>query len=103
MALRREHGKLRPQPTRLKDVAPRERSEERSRNQDEKGRFVAGNTAPAGRKLKNIIRRHLGKDAAGAAVEVLFAETKQIFQALVKAVGSDAPQVHDSSLPTPED
>lgn len=96
MALRFEKGKLRPQPTRLKDVARRERSEERSRNQDEKGRFVAGNRAPEGRKLKSIIRRHLGKDAAGEAVEVLFAETKQIFQALVKAVGSDAPQVHDT-------
>lgn len=96
MALRFEKGKLRPQPTRLKDVARRERSEERSRNHDAKGRFTAGNRAPEGRKLKAIIRRHLGKDASGEAVETLFAETKQIFTALVKAVGSDAPQVQDT-------
>lgn len=96
MALRFEKGKRRPQPPRLKDVAQRERSGERSRNHDASGRFTAGNRAPEGRKLKSIIRRHLGKDAVGEAVEVLFAETKQIFVALVKAVGSDAPQVHDT-------
>jgi hypothetical protein len=96
MSLRREHQKLRPQPARLKDVARRERSGERSRNHDAKGRFVAGNDAPKGRKLKSIIRRHLGRDATGASVEALFAETKEIFRALVKAVGSDAPQVQDT-------
>jgi len=72
------------------------RTGERSRNQDEKGRFTAGNTAPEGRRLKSIIRRHLGKDAVGDAVEVLFSETKDMFRALVRAVGSDAPQVQDT-------
>jgi len=96
MAVRFEKGKARPQPPRLKDVARRERSGERSRNHDAKGRFTAGNRAPEGRKLKAIIRRHLGKDGTGEAIETLFAETKQIFSALVKAVGSDAPQVQDT-------
>jgi hypothetical protein len=96
MALRFEKGKLRPQPPRLKEVARRKRTEERNRNQDAKGRFVAGNRAPEGRRLKAIIRRHLGKEAVGITVEVLFTETKEIFKALVKAVGSEAPQVQDT-------
>ncbi len=62
MALRFEKGKLRPQPPRLKDLRPGKRSGERSRNQDAKGRFVAGNSA---RALKAIFKRHLGCEVTG--------------------------------------
>lgn len=96
MALRHEHGKLRPQPPRLKDLKRRQRSGERSRNQDAQGRFVAGNDAPKGRALKAIIKRHLGKEATGETAEQLAKETLMLFRACKTAVGSDAPQVQDT-------
>lgn len=96
MTLRREHAKLRPQPPRLKDVSAK-RSPERSRNQDAKGRFVAGNDAPKGRAVKRIIRRYLGEGAASSAqVEQLTRDTVQLFKAFRRALGNDAPQVQDT-------
>jgi len=97
MAFRREHSKLRPQPTRLKDVKRRERSGERSRNQDAKGRFTAGNNAPKGRAVKRIIRRYLGEGAASTdQVEALTQDTLVLFKAFKRALGNDAPQVQDT-------
>lgn len=96
MSFRFEKGKLRPQPARLKDTARRVRAGDRVRNQDGAGRFVPGNTAAHGKRLKAILKRHLGKDATSDAVEALFKETKEIFQALVRSVGSSAPAVQDT-------
>jgi hypothetical protein len=96
MALRFEKGKLRPQPARLKDVARRERPANGTVNHDKRGRFAPGNRAPEGRKLKAIIRRQLGREATAPEVERLFRETKEIFSALVRAVGSSKPQVQDT-------
>lgn len=97
MALRHEHSKLRPQPPRLKDLRPGERPRERSRNQDTKGRFVAGNDAPKGRAVKRIIRRYLGEGAASSEqVEELTRDTVTLFKAFKRALSSDAPQVQDT-------
>ena len=95
MALRFEKGKLRPQPTRLKDIGA-QRTRQRSRNQDAKGLFVAGNDAPKGRKVKSIIRRYLGEGVTSEQAVVLTADTLALFKALRRAVGNDAPQVQDT-------
>lgn len=97
MTLRREHSKLRPQPPRLKDLSRRQRSPERSRNQDSKGKFVAGNDAPKGRAVKRIIRRYLGEGAVGdEQVQVLMRDTLVLFKSFKRALGSTAPQVQDT-------
>lgn len=97
MALVNEHGKLRPQPPRLKNVRERERPGERSRNQDAAGRFVAGNDAPKGRAVKRIIKRYLGEGSANSeVVEQLTKDTLHLFAAFRRAIGSDAPQVQDT-------
>lgn len=99
MALVFEKTKLRPQPPRLKNVRRRLRVGQRSRNQDAKGRWVKGNNAPKGKRLKAIIRRQLGHDATGELVERLYAETRDMHRALVRALGAGAegvPQVQDT-------
>jgi hypothetical protein len=96
MALRREHTGLRPQPTRLKDVTRRQRSGNGAANHDAGGRFTAGNKAAEGKRLKAIIRRHLGRDATNADTEALYREVRDIFAALVASVGSSMPQVQDT-------
>jgi hypothetical protein len=94
VAQRFEKGKLRPQPARLKDVA--KRSANGAVNHDKKGRFAAGNTAAGDRRLKVAIKRQLGREATGEAVERLYRDTKSVFLALVRSVGSDAPAVQDT-------
>jgi hypothetical protein len=97
MAIRREHGKGRPQPPRLKDLGSAERSGERNRNQDAKGRFAPGNDAPKGRAVKRIIRRYLGEGAANSElVEQLTQDTLHLFKAFRRAIGSEVPQVQDT-------
>jgi hypothetical protein len=97
MALRREHNKLRPQPPRLKDLRPSVRTDERSRNQDSKGRFTPGNDAPKGRAVKRIIRRYLGEGAGTSEQLVaLTNDTLALFKAFKRALGCDAPQVQDT-------
>src|SRR5688500_12001198 len=96
MSIRFAKGKARAQPPRLKDVARRERSGNGTVNHDKSGKFTAGNRAAEGKRLKAILKRHLGRDATGAGVEALYREVKNVFTALVCAVGSDAPQVQDT-------
>jgi hypothetical protein len=97
MPLRNEHNALRPTTPRAKDVHPRPvRSPYAAANHAADGRFRPGNTASSGKRLKQIIKRHLGKDATDDTVSLLFAETKSMFLALVKAVDSTAPQVQDT-------
>jgi hypothetical protein len=96
VSLVREHRKLRPQPPRLKNTKARERSGERSRNQDAQGRFTPGNDAPKGRAVKQLIKRQLGAGATGELVERLFSDTLELFRALKRSVGSEAPAVQDT-------
>jgi hypothetical protein len=99
MALRNEHGKLRPQPPRAKDLPRPKRTRQRSRNQDGSGRFVAGNDAAKGKRLKAIIRRHLGRDVTGSEhVERVYAETVDVYRACLRTLGGGAtvPQVQDT-------
>lgn len=96
MSLVREHGKLRPQPPRLKNARRRERSVNGAANHDAAGHFTAGNDAAKAKRLKAIIRRQLGHDASGELVEQLYRETRDIFRACLRTVGSQAPQVQDT-------
>jgi hypothetical protein len=96
MALVFEKGKRRPQPPRLKNVAARQRSGNGAANHDTGGRFTAGNKAAEGKRLKAILKRHLGREATGPDTEALYREVRDIFAALVSSVGSDAPQVQDT-------
>lgn len=95
MALVHEQGKLRPQPPRLKNIR-RQRTRTRNGNQDAKGRFLPGNHAQKGKRLKAIIRRQLGHEATGELVERLFRETLDVYRACLRAVGSDVAQVQDT-------
>ena len=94
MALRFEKGKRRPQPPRLKDLG--KRSGQRSRNQDEGGRFAPGNNAAAGRRVKGIIRRYLGADVTAQELVALTQDTLELFRAFKRALGSEVPQVQDT-------
>lgn len=95
MALVNEKGKLRPQPPRLKNLRA-QRPRKRSGNQDSKGRFVAGNTAPKGRKVKALIRRYLGEGVTSEQAQELTRDTLALFKALRRSVPNDAPQVQDT-------
>jgi hypothetical protein len=99
VALRHEHSRLRPQPPRLKDTKPRksrERSGERDRNHDAKGRWAPGNKGPKGRKVKQLIKRYLGSEATGAETEALTKDTLAMFRSLCKSMGSEEPAVQDT-------
>jgi hypothetical protein len=81
----------------MKDLAPGERTGERDRNQDAKGRFVAGNDAPKGRAVKRLIRRYLGEGAASSEqVAALTSDTLTLFKAFKRTLGCSAPQVQDT-------
>lgn len=94
MALRFEKGKRRPQPARLKDVAKRSANGTVNHNPD--GTFTTKNRAAVNRGTKAAIKRQLGSGATSEAVERLYSDTKVIFLALSRAVGSSAPQVQDT-------
>ncbi len=95
MARRLEHGKLRAQPPRRKDL-PAYTAPEPNRNHDASGRFLPGNGAAANKALKAIIKRHLGSDASGELVEALYRDTRRLYEQLLKDLpASDAPEVQD--------
>jgi hypothetical protein len=92
MTLVREHGKLRPQPPRLKNLPALTAGEPR-RGRTADGRFARGNDVATERGIKAQLRRQLGRDAEGPDVERLYRETLVQFRAELRQMPSQAPQV----------
>jgi hypothetical protein len=96
MALRNEHGKLRPQPPRLKDLPPRLTAGEPGRGRDAHGRFVAGNAAATARGLKAQLKRALGQGATDEAAQQVYADALRLYRATLRALPSDDPRVQET-------
>lgn len=95
MPIEQSHGKARPTLPRATDLRPLPTVSEPTRNRDARGRFLPGNGVANGRGVRELIKRHLGRDAVGPELEQLYREVRLLFVSLMKQLPSDAAQVQD--------
>lgn len=95
MARRFEHNGMRAAPPRRKDAKDYTAAEP-NRDRAPGGRFAPGNRAAERSGVKQLIKRHLGADAATEEVEQLYRDTMVLFRGCLAALpSSDAVEVQD--------
>lgn len=86
-------GKVRPGLPRVKGLAVVATEPERSANHDTGGHFTLRNKAAAGRSVKQMLKRQLGKDATDANVQRLYSDTRTLFLAELARMPNRSPAV----------
>jgi hypothetical protein len=78
---------------RIGDLSAVAAEPERSDNHDALGRFTPRNNAPAGRAVKVMLKRQLGKDATEENVQRLYRDTRTLFLAELAKMPDRSPAV----------